>query len=63
MAERVEGHAERRRTMRSTRVRRAALLAALLVLVGAASSCGGGNGGTQGSSNWDQLVWDTDVWA
>ncbi len=32
-----------------------ALLALLLL-----PSCGGGGDGPEGSSNWDEMVWDTD---
>ncbi len=36
------------------------LLAFVAVLAGCGG--GGGDGGAQGSSNWDEMVWDQDNW-
>jgi hypothetical protein len=35
----------------------------MLVTLMAACGGGGGGGGGDGSSNWDELVWDQDDWA
>ena len=40
----------------------------LFVFACTTTACGGGGGGGDdgdqgGSSNWDQLVWDQDLWA
>ncbi len=42
-----------------------AALVALLLVLGALASCGGSSSKSapQGSSNWDALVWDQDVWS
>ncbi len=57
-----------RRSAPSRRAHRGPLLIALAVLVSALLSCGGSSKSDskttpQGSSNWDQLVWDQDVWS
>jgi len=50
------------------RARLGAALVALLLLLGALASCGGSSKSNakttpQGSSNWDELVWDQDAWS
>jgi hypothetical protein len=39
-------------------------LAGLLLFVGLLTACGGGGGGggSTGSSDWDEMVWNEDVW-
>lgn len=34
----------------------------LLFILGIASCGGGGSNQPQGSSNWDEMTWDQDVW-
>ncbi len=57
-----------RRSRPSRLARRSPLLMALAVLVSAQLSCGSSSKSDsrttpQGSSNWDQLVWEQDVWS